>query len=56
MSGDVLSMQQFKRRKFDALLDSLPPEPSLDEKIDAVLKNDWKAKPRRPKLRVVKHP
>lgn len=59
MSGDVLSMQQFKAQRFDRLLDSLPSEPSADAKIDKALKDDpnladGKPKPRRPKLRAVK--
>lgn len=59
MSSNVLSMQQFKAQKFNNLLDSLPFEPSLDEKIDTALKTDpnlvdGKPKPRRPKLRAVK--
>jgi hypothetical protein len=52
-------MLQFKVKRTDRLLDSLPTEPSLDEQIDTALKNDphlvdGKPKPKRPKLRVVK--
>ena len=53
--SNVLSIQQFKAKKFDAMLDAVDtPQEQLDREVNASMSRHPASGPKRAKLRVVR--